>query len=255
MAKYTKYIKVVLNKILSKFDLCIMPKWQLKTLEMDETIKRLFEKHNIDCVIDVGANRGQYHDYLRDIIEYKGLIISFEPISENVNLLKSRAKNDKGWLVEACAIGSSEEEKSFNVMEVTEFSSFHDPVHIDTKRFETENVVKRQETVTVKRLDNVLSSIRKEYEFKNLCLKMDTQGYDLEVLKGSESELGDIRIVQSEAPVLTLYKGAPTFIESVAYLLKKNFDIVGIYAVNRDENDRAFDMDCIFLNKKYCNLS
>ncbi len=57
----------------------------------------LINRHNIDLVIDVGANMGQFGIDLRSA-GYDGQIISFEPITECYDHLQSIA--DKNWLIE-----------------------------------------------------------------------------------------------------------------------------------------------------------
>lgn len=44
---------------------------------------QLLSKLEIDCVLDVGANVGQYRDFLRDQVLYRGTIVSFEPVTRH----------------------------------------------------------------------------------------------------------------------------------------------------------------------------
>ena len=53
---------------------------QLYALHEQEHLRRLLRYLRVDCVYDVGANAGQYAGMLRDKADYKGRIISFEPI-------------------------------------------------------------------------------------------------------------------------------------------------------------------------------
>jgi hypothetical protein len=54
-------------------------------------------------------------------------------------------------------------------------------------------------------------------------LKIDTQGYDLEVLKGAENTLQSIRALQLEASVRPIYEGMPGFREVLDYLMSRGF--------------------------------
>lgn len=67
--------------------------------------KILLFQLGINCVIDVGANRGQFADEIRGI-GYKGKIISFEPVQREFSFLKERFKNDKSWCGFQIAFGS-----------------------------------------------------------------------------------------------------------------------------------------------------
>ena len=83
-----RIIKNSMEQFFRKFGYEIIPSWGL---EHDAPLARhlatLFQKLNIRCVLDVGANIGQYREFLRHQVGYDGLIISFEPVRENVNIL------------------------------------------------------------------------------------------------------------------------------------------------------------------------
>jgi hypothetical protein len=59
-------------------------------------LQELFAQLRIDTVIDVGANLGQYYEFLRDRIGFTGRIVSFEPHPDLAAQLKKRARADKG---------------------------------------------------------------------------------------------------------------------------------------------------------------
>ncbi|HEX2790827.1 MAG TPA: FkbM family methyltransferase, partial [Steroidobacteraceae bacterium] len=84
---------------------------------------------DIDCILDVGANVGQYHDFLRDKVLYRGPIVSFEPIGRNIDRLRERARFDSAWHIEGYALGAAEGALPLNVMVSDQFSSFLEPDH------------------------------------------------------------------------------------------------------------------------------
>src|SRR4026209_949390 len=59
----------------------IIPSWRCDSRGLPTHRPDLFERLAIDCVIDVGANRGQYGRLLRTEVGYRGYIASFEPQS------------------------------------------------------------------------------------------------------------------------------------------------------------------------------
>src|SRR5262245_34043990 len=89
-------------------------------------LKALFKRLEINCVIDVGANVGQYGQILRGI-GYEGRIISIEPIRDVFERLRAAAAGDTEWRTLNIACGSKEETKDINVYAVTPLSSFLDP--------------------------------------------------------------------------------------------------------------------------------
>ena len=63
---------------------------------LDWHIKTVLDYQAINCVLDVGANRGQFAERLRRL-GYRGSIISFEPVPEAYEGLTPRFRNDKRW--------------------------------------------------------------------------------------------------------------------------------------------------------------
>ena len=59
----------------------IVPLREMKERDFALHLGELLAHLKIDCVLDVGANVGQYRDFLRDKVLFDGIIISFEPVS------------------------------------------------------------------------------------------------------------------------------------------------------------------------------
>ena len=81
-------------------------------------------------------------------------------------------------------------------------------------------------------------------------LKLDVQGYELEVLKGSEASLGRVGAVLAEINVLDLHEGVPLLDEMVAWLSQRGFvtyDICGL--TRRPLDDALWQLDAIFVKK------
>ena len=101
--KYTSLIKKIINKILSVFNLYI----QVKHPGVDpiEQLVTTFDYFNINYVLDVGANTGQFG---QEILEkgYNGEILSFEPLTSAHLILENQAKKYPNWHIhKRCAIG------------------------------------------------------------------------------------------------------------------------------------------------------
>jgi len=62
--------------------LTIIPSWRLDQYPFEIFLRRLFDLYKIDLVIDVGANLGQYRDFIRKAVGFEGWIVSFEPDPE-----------------------------------------------------------------------------------------------------------------------------------------------------------------------------
>src|SRR5689334_23346193 len=59
-----------------------------KNLELS-SLRYLFGKYNFDYVIDVGANQGQYYNYIRKQIGFQGQVVSIEPAPDDFAILKT----------------------------------------------------------------------------------------------------------------------------------------------------------------------
>ncbi len=212
-------------------------------------LRRLLRELSVDCVLDVGANRGQYRAFLRDTVGYEGWIVSFEPLQQNVKILREEAKNDPRWIVYEFALGKQNGYLDINVMRSDEFSSFLTPDTSLVDDFRELNVVDRKESVEIKRLDEVVPGLRASKQIRNIYLKMDTQGFDLEVIEGAGAELTDICAVQTELSVRPIYAEMPNYREVLCLLESLGFAISGMYSVSLDPAMRVIEFDCVLVKE------
>jgi len=77
-----KHIKKTISKL--GYELIRKPG---KSERLDFHLYKLFDLLKINCVLDVGANQGQYAHFLRNL-GYKGNIISFEPVTIDYAILQ-----------------------------------------------------------------------------------------------------------------------------------------------------------------------
>lgn len=226
-----------------------MARWRLEHLDLACHLRDLFRLLDVQCVFDVGANTGQYRTFLRSQVGYDGLIYSFEPIPALVEELRTQAQSDKQWEIFAFALGSEDGSQEINVMSTTQFSSFLKPDHENVRDFQERNVVDHSEPVSVRRLDSVMDEIAGTIEGRNIYLKMDTQGYDLQVLEGAQHSLPSISALQSEVSVRNIYAGMPDLFQSLDAFHKSGFDITGMFPVSRDKSLRVIEFDCVAINR------
>lgn len=208
----------------------------------------LFRALQIDCVLDVGANRGQYHDFLRDRVGFDGWIISFEPVPRAVALLRNRAATDPRWLIQGYALGSEDGRQPMNVMKPDFLSSFRTPDYSKVRLYTQRDVFDHVESVEVRALDSVVRELRLSHPLSNPYLKLDTQGFDLEVIHGASSTLPAIRALQTEISVRPMYEKAPSYREMLDALTGRGFDITAMFPVGRDERLRVIEFDCVMVN-------
>jgi hypothetical protein len=101
------------------------------------------------------------------------------------------------------------------------------------------------ETVEVRRLDELFAQIAAPATHPRTYLKMDTQGFDLEVLAGASGCLDEVVALQTELSVRALYEGMPSWLEALTELRRLGFTPTGFYAVGRDSSWRVLEYDCV----------
>lgn len=198
-------------------------------------LRRLLRLLEVDCVLDVGANIGQFACEVRGI-GYQGHIVSFEPISRIFQELSSEFAGDPRWRGLNMALGSNESKMTINVPKQTALSSLLE--------FRDTEAGTHTEVVQVQTLAALLPQIKAELGVSRVFLKMDTQGYDVEVFRGAESCLDDIVGIQSELSVQPLYKGMPHYIESLQTYESAGYELYNLSVVNRIESGGLLELNC-----------
>ena len=148
----------------------------------DAQVQALLVHHAIDLVLDVGANAGHYAMSLRRA-GYRGHILSFEPLEDAWQRCVAQARADALWTVAPrMALGATERLVEIHVASNSVSSSILPMQEIHRKAAPNSSYVGSQ-TVDMRRLDQValtaIGSARRPF------LKIDTQGYEREVLEGA----------------------------------------------------------------------
>jgi FkbM family methyltransferase len=247
MSSIRSILRDSLVAIGARAGLTVVPTWQLDHFPITRHVQRLFAHLGVDCVLDVGANLGQYRDFLRNDVGYTGRILSFEPIPDHAKAMQARAATDPRWEVYAEALGAAPGTATFNVMAGTQFSSFLAPDASADDRFRAQNAVARSIDVPVRTVDAVMDQLRAGASPRAVYLKLDTQGFDLEVLKGASASIDQFVGLQTEASVKAIYAGAPRFTTSIETIEQLGFALSGMYPNNDGHFPELIEFDCFFV--------
>ena len=241
-------LKSYIKSSVKRLGYTVVPNEGVDLVAQEHYLRRLFAELQIDCVLDVGANVGQYRDFLRYSVGYRGRIISFEPIPEHAEYLRKRAA-EPNWAIKNYALGAESGTADFNVMKASVFSSFRKPDASKVKTYAAGNEVRETIKVDVRRLDDVLASLR--VAGSRLYLKMDTQGFDLEVVKGAAETLRDVAALQTEASVAPIYAEMPDYITSIRTLEGLGFRLARIFTVDDSNLLQLVEFDCHMINRRF----
>ncbi len=219
------------------------PSW----LVYEDLIVRVLSTLKINCVLDVGAYRGDFAKWLRGI-GYAGLIISFEPVAANFELLDEARAEDTEWHAHRMALGTTKGKAEIRVFSGATFHSFLAPSDYGRARFPDKLQVERTELVPVDRLENILDQLVGDLKDPHIFLKVDTQGYDLEVIRGLGSKAAAISALQVEMAVKPIYNQMTnSFVDALSYLQESGFQMSGMFPVSysAQDNIRVVEFDCV----------
>ncbi len=201
-------------------------------------------EHNIDTIIDVGANIGQTRDSLR-ANGFKGDIISIEPLPTLQDLLQDKAKSDNKWTVlEPLALGDKDGTCEINISEASDMSSL---MQASDKLIKALPKTKYtgSATVKMKTLDSLYSELN--LEGKRVFLKMDTQGYEMKILENAQKTLEKIQGIQVEMSLFPLYEDEVLFDDIIAFLKQYGFSPYMLIETNFSRTlKRQLQVDGIF---------
>lgn len=208
----------------------------------EPTIIDFIRSRDITVVYDVGANTGQYGEYLRHS-GYEGRIVSFEPVRSVYEELTRRIGDDPGWEAHNCGLGAAAATATITVARSTVFSSLL-PVREAAAQFDTDVTPARQEEIAVATLDSFAAGRAGQRGF----LKMDTQGFEQQVLAGARDTLPGLAGIQMELPVIHLYEGVWTMTEAIGFMSGSGFVLSQATAVNYHSKDpcAVVEFDCVF---------
>ncbi|MEA3641086.1 MAG: FkbM family methyltransferase [Lamprobacter sp.] len=196
------------------------------TLEHDSALGR----EHFATVIDVGANKGQFATYAR-LRWPQARLICFEPLPAPRAKL-ARATRGQAE-IQACALGAAPGEGELHLASRADSSSLLALGERQKTLFGmNETGVLR---VPIQRLD---ACIRPPLARPSL-LKIDVQGFELEVLKGATGLLPEIDVVYVEASDVELYQGQALHAEIERFLTAAGFRVKGCFNEQFDQGQRV----------------
>ena len=242
LIKIKRKFLFILNKILNLLELEIKE----KTISNEQVIKNLITIED-PIIFDVGANKGQ------TIIKYQKLfpkakIYSFEPSPKIFHILNNKFKYMQNLNIYNFAFGSEENERIFHINERSHNSGFYKLIdNFRVKNFPDEKIsYKDSLNIKLNTIDNFVKTI-------NLhqidILKIDTEGFEEEVLKGSIKTLksNKIKFIELEIILGDVYKNTNISFKKIEdILLQFGFKL---YAINKHGN--LFQSSYLTLNVLY----
>jgi FkbM family methyltransferase len=233
--KFSKLIKLLLNASTRKglyYNIAA-------SVELEELVKDL----EVDTIIDVGSNKGQFI-LIIDKFFKNTKVLSFEPISELLEIQKNFFVNRKNIRFFNFGVGSINSKIILNITRQKDSSSILEIEKKDKLGKKFDIIEKRQ--IDIKKLEDVVNS---EKLNGSVLLKLDVQGYELEVLKGAVNILPKIKYIITEVAENQFYKNQVTENVIIKYLNDKNFKIMKFTNIFKIENTNYIQKDVLLVNK------
>jgi len=209
-------------------------------------LQRLFQTLSVNLVFDVGANEGRYVDLLRRIVRYPGRVVSFEPGSESYAALVARWGSDPRWTGRRLALGESSGEAQLHRFARSTFDSFRTPSDYGIDRFSLQTRPRGVEHVQVRTIVDVFDEVARDLEDPRVHLKIDTQGSDLEVIRGAREVLDQVVSIQIEISLKPIYEGQPGWLDTLNELEGLGYEVTGMFPISRDVDGLAvIEFDCV----------
>lgn len=184
----------------------------------------MLAKHQVDLVFDVGAATGAYGSQLR-AFGYTGRIVSFEPLSGAYASLCDTVEDDGLWSAVNCALGAEPGQATIHVAGLRESSSLLPMLDAHREAAPWNDFVS-DETITINRLDDAVADIVRSAQ--NPFLKIDTQGFEREVLAGGPQTVARCVGIQLELSFVPLYDGGMLVDEAIGWAYAHGFHLVGV---------------------------
>jgi FkbM family methyltransferase len=224
-------------------------KWLLEALkgtifsfasfEVVSNLKKMVPE--LTTIIDVGANSGQFTKVATHLYP-QAQIHTFEPLPDLYPIIKKKFSTNPNIKTYNIALGNEDGTILFNKNKFGHTSSVleisQENIHFTRKDNELEQI-----RVEIKKLDSLVLPIDKA----NLSLlKLDVQGYELEVLKGADETIKAIGYIIIEANLEELYSNQPSFTIMNNYLQNKGFELMGMLDFNLGNKNKYIEVDLLY---------
>jgi FkbM family methyltransferase len=208
----------------------------LRHLDMGKRMKRL-KALGVDpkVIYDVGAARGEWSRFAHELWP-AARIVGVEPNERNVPLLDQVKRDLPAFDYRRAFLGP--EKKVVKYVERDTQTSLVDNAGVS-------GAANAEAQMTT--LDDVAAELGAAPQL----LKMDVQGFELEVLKGATRSLTGIEVILLEANFIRFGPQLPLAHEVIAFLAERGFviyDVAGIY--RRRVDDSLGQLDLIFVPEK-----
>lgn len=221
---------------------------QIKKYPDKDAARRLkiIKNLGVTLIFDVGANTGQFAKEMRHL-GYRGRLVSFEPLQAAYQVLAKAALKDPEWKVNPFALGNQDGRIPMNVSGNSFSSSILKMLPAHEKSAPGSTYVAKEE-IEIRSMDSVFKSFFRPDD--TAMLKIDTQGYEKQVLDGAKDSLKHISLIQLEMSMVPLYENEMLFMDMVKYLETLGYSLYSLEnGFTDDSTGQLMQVDGIFVRR------
>jgi FkbM family methyltransferase len=221
-----------------------------------DTLRKIINGEKSITFVDVGANTGQTIDLVKK--DFKNTkIYSFEPTPELVKQLSDKYKDDKRVIISENALADFEGEAKFYTSTYSPTNSMLVP---DVDLYTEIHSDRVDDLKNLKEITVPVTTLNNWYKTNNVTeyldvIKIDTQGTELQVLKGADELLKDkIKIIVLEVQFVNFYKGSPPYYKIFEFLYENEFNLLDFFNTMRLNKLEIIESDLIFFKRDFFDL-
>ena len=191
-------------------------------------ISNYLQNKSIKTVIDIGAHKGEF---AQNALKIKGVekVISFEPQKKIYEILNQKFLNNNKVNINNFALSNKVEKKLMKINKMTATSTLNQEINNDSLYFKFKSLLLYQKNSIIS--EEEINTTTFDIFFndrtfdQNTLLKIDTEGYEYQVLQGSSAKITEVKYVLIENQFSKMYKNV-NFQDCHNFLLEKNFKLL-----------------------------
>jgi FkbM family methyltransferase len=160
------------------------------------------------------------------------------------SIIEEKSRKNNKWSTVNIALGDFDGESFINVSDNSVSSSLLNmlPKHLNSA---PSSKYISKEKIVVNKLDTIYNDYCSDNE--NIYLKIDTQGFEKQILDGALNSLKNIKGVQLELSIIPLYEVTHSYSEIITFLNDLGFELYSIESGFSDINSgQLLQIDGIF---------
>ena len=195
-------------------------------------------KNDAPTILDIGAHRGESIDFFKEIFPNSS-IYSFEPDPDNFKELKRKHKDTNNVSLFNSAISDRDCTLEYYKQSLSHLGGC---LEIDNHSLDSIGYAKTADNNMIQVAGRRLDSILKETAVDRIdLLKIDVQGYELNVLKGGPETLSRTQAIIVEIGFFDFYKNSSTLADVVQELNQIGFAPWDISKVSKNPKTLGTD--------------